>query len=163
MINFMKKYQKQITQIHFTTLLMLLLFFIVGSIVGFELKPILKNFLKSVLIVSGFILFFLNLFPFRKQTLYFSYFIISPFFAFLAWCMDGIFGAIVVSLFFFWVIPNSKHFENDKYVVYSKSQGFMNVCCTYQVYEKGLIFDEKTAEFELSGEEKLQVEMKKFK
>lgn len=159
----MKKYQKQITQIHFATLLMLLLFFIVGSIVGYELKPILKNLLKSVLIVTGFILFFLNLFPFRKQSFYFSYYIISPFLAFLAWSMDGIFGAIIASLFFFWVIPNSKHFENDKYVVYSKLQGFMNVCCTYQVYEKGIVFDKKVSEFQLSGEEELQVEMKNFK
>lgn len=90
---------------------------------------------KIVIYLTGLTLFFLNLRPFKKISIYFSIYLLSPILIGIAWLADGIFGAILGSVFFaILYLPDSK-LKDDTYIIYENFQGFLGSCCTYDIIE----------------------------
>lgn len=75
--------------------------------------------------------------------------------------MDGVMGAVVVSLFFFWLIPPNVRFENEKYYASTMPHGFMGI---YEVgiYKKGILFDKQIMKGDFE-DEVLEELMKRLK
>jgi len=49
----------------------------------------------------------------------------------------------MTSLFLFPIAPNELNFEKDNLKVYTKFQGFLSGCCTYEITEQKLFFFQK--------------------
>ncbi|WP_291147030.1 hypothetical protein [Flavobacterium sp. UBA7680] len=90
--------------------------------------------------------------PFKKRALYFSIYIFSPVFIFISWLIDGIFGAILGSIFLFFFVPNDNRFENDQIQINRKTAGLLGACCKYEVIEKKyFLFEKNVAEFQFES------------
>lgn len=145
----MSKFKKILLRIHITTLITLLINFLVNIIFEISLIANLRLVLKILFYVSACILFFYYVKPFKKIALYFSIYIFSPLLIFISWIIDGVFGAILGSVFLFFFIPNDTRFENDQIQINTKFQGFLGACCKYEVIEKKyILFERKMGEFQ---------------
>ncbi|WP_125411743.1 hypothetical protein [Leeuwenhoekiella sp. MAR_2009_132] len=143
MINLTKK-------IHFYLLGFGLLNFALKSIIEISLNYSLAYFITILIYISGFLMFFLSLRPFKKIAIYFSIYIITPIFTLLFWLFGGIFLAILASIVLYPIYPNEIKAENGKIVIHTKHQGFLGRCCTYNVTEKKyLLLEKKIAEINL--------------
>lgn len=148
-------------KIHIYLIIFILVNLIVKSFFNISLNSQLIFALKIILYLSGVILFFLNLKPFRKALLYYSLYFISPILIFLGWLADGIFGAIVGSIFLFFFGPSEHKFQNNEIKIYRQFQGFMGSCCTYEVIKKEFfIFDRKVTEFEFENPDFNKIDLK---
>lgn len=145
----MTETKQKIIKIHFYLLGFIFLNFIIRLLIGLSLNSQLIFALKVILYLSGIVLFFLNVKPFRKARIYFSLYVISPFLIFFGWLADGIFGAILASIFlFFFQPPTDAEFKNDEITIYSQSQGLMGRCCSYDIIKQYFfIFERKVTEF----------------
>lgn len=145
----MSKFKKILLGIHITTLIILLINFIINVVFDISLIANLRLVLKILFYVSACILFFYYVKPFKKIALYFSIYIFLPFFTFISWLIDGVFGAVVVSVFLFFVVPNDIRFENDQIQINKKFEGFLGACCKYEVIEKKcFLFEKNRADFQ---------------
>jgi len=145
----MSKFKKILLRIHITTLIILLINFLVNIIFEISLIANLRLVLKILFYVSACILFFYYVKPFKKIALYFSIYIFSPLLIFISWIIDGVFGAILGSVFLFFFVPNDTRFENDQIQINTKFQGFLGACCKYEVIEKKyILFERKMGEFQ---------------
>lgn len=145
----MVNYKKIFLRIHLATLIILLINFIINAVFEISLIANIRLFLKVLFYISACILFIYYVKPFKKRALYFSFFIFSPFFFFVSWLIDGIFGAILGSVFLFFFVPNDTRFENDQIQINTKFQGFFGACCKYEVIEKKyFLFERKIGEFQ---------------
>ncbi|RKR10649.1 hypothetical protein C8C83_2327 [Flavobacterium sp. 90] len=145
----MSKIKKILLRTHLITLIILLINFIINVVFEIGLISNLRLVLKILFYASACILFFYNVKPFKKRALYFSVYIFSPFFIFIGWLIDGIFGAILGSVFLFFFVPNDTRFENDQIQINTKFQGFLGSCCKYEVIEKKyFLFERKIGEFQ---------------
>lgn len=145
----MATFKKILLRIHLTTLIILLVNFLINVIFEIGLIANLRLVLKILFYVSACILFFYYAKPFKKRVLYFSIYIFSPFLIFISWIMDGILGAILGSFFLFFFVPNDNRFENDEIQINTKFQGLLGACCTYEVIEKKyFLFERKIGEFQ---------------
>lgn len=149
----MSKFKKIFLRIHLVTLIILLINFIINAIFEIGLISNLRLVLKILFYVSACILFFYYVKPFKKRALYFSIYIFSPFLIFISWLIDGIFGAILGSVFLFFFVPNDTRFENDQIQINTKFQGLLGSCCKYEVIEKKyFLFEIKIGEFQFESD-----------
>lgn len=149
----MNKFKKIFLRIHFGTFIILLINFIINAVFEIGLISNLRLVLKILFYVSACILFFYYVKPFKKRALYFSIYIFSPFLIFIGWLIDGIFGAILGSVFLFFFVPNDTRFENDKIQINTKFQGLLGMCCKYEVIEKKFfLFERKIGEFQFESD-----------
>lgn len=125
-----------ITKFHFYLLGFSLLNFILKITIEISLNYKVADVAALLVYASGVILFFWNFKPFKKVGLYFSFYLITPFFAFLFWAFGGIFLAIVTSIVLYPIYPNDLEKEYGEISIYGKFQGFMGMCCSYQLTEK---------------------------
>lgn len=130
-----------------------LLSLIVVNLLAFLIFKISLNataiwIVKIAFYISGIIGFFFYMKPYTKISLYFTYFVASPILTFLAWLLDGIFGAIIISVFFFWLFPNMKVYSNEELIVYKPMGGFLGSCCNYEVYEKIAFLEKRIGAFQ---------------
>jgi hypothetical protein len=132
-----------ITKIHFYLLGFALLNFALKYTIEISLNYRLAYFITSLVYTSGIILFFWNFRPFKKIGLYFGIYIITPILTLLFWLFGGIFFALLVSIFLYPIYPNELKTENEKIAIYQKYQGFMGMCCPYELTEKKYWFMEK--------------------
>jgi len=145
----MSKFKKIFLRIHLVTFIILLINFIINGVFEIGLISNLRLVLKILFYGSACILFFYYVKPFKKRALYFSVYIFSPVLIFIGWLIDGIFGAILGSVFLFFFVPNDTRFENDKIQINTKFQGFLGSCCKYEVIEKKyFLFERKIGEFQ---------------
>lgn len=146
----MNKIKQKITKIHFYLLVFIILNFIVQLLCGLSLNSKIIFSLKIVLYLSGFILFFLNCKPFRKASLYFSFYVISSITIVLFWLFGGIFLGLISSILLFSIYPKELKYEKENLKVYSKFSGFLGACCTYEIVENTFfIFEKKYGEIKL--------------
>lgn len=146
----MIKLKKIFLKIHLTSILLLLINFCIKIIFGLSLLWKLLLIFKILLYASGMLLFFLYLKPFKKLSFYCSFYILSPIIIGLSWLMDGIFGAILGSIFLFFFMPSDVRFENDEILINKRFGGLLGRCCDYEVVKKRMfLFEEKAAEFNL--------------
>jgi hypothetical protein len=109
------------------------------------------SFVKYVVYLTGILLFFITIRPFRKQSLYYSMYLLSPVIIFVSWLLDGLFGAILASIFLAILYPSQKAFQQGEYVFYQKFPGFLGSCCTYDVVQNRLlILQRKQAELRIT-------------
>jgi len=98
---------------------------------------------KIIFILTGIILFFWNIKPFRKIEIYFSIFIISPILIFTCWIFDGLLGALVASIILAPFQPNISEYQINDYRIYKENTGFLDSCCDYEITEREFLFLEK--------------------
>jgi len=140
-------YKKKLKFVHFCLLALLVLNFFVSFYIS--LTATLLIILKALFYLTGIVLFFYSLKPFKKRAVYFAFYVFSPVIAYTAWLLDGIFGAVLTSflLFFFW--PDTAVYNKNDIKVYPAFTGFLGSCCAYEIREpKFLLFEQKTGEFE---------------
>lgn len=149
----MNKFKKIFLRIHLGTFIVLLINFIINAVFEIGLISNLRLVLKILFYVSACILFFYYVKPFKKRALYFSIYIFSPVLIFISWLIDGIFGAILGSVFLFFFVPNDTRFENDQIQINTKFQGLLGMCCKYEVIEKKyFLFERKIGEFQFESD-----------
>lgn len=151
----MFKVKKTITLINYILLSLIVLNLFSFLLFEISLNAQVNWIIKITYYISGIIAFFFNLKPYSKMSMYFSYFVISPFLAFLAWLLDGIFGALVISMFYFWLFPNMKVYSNDELIVYRPIGGLMGSCCNYEVYEKMSFLEKRIGKFQYDSSDEL--------
>lgn len=108
-IDFMKN---NIYKFHFYLLTFLIAHFSVEKLIGYGFsQPIVFGF-KIMLYITGFVLFFWILKPFKKMTIYFFYYFFTPVIAFLGYVFGGVFlVGILGSILLFPIYPKEKAFE----------------------------------------------------
>lgn len=144
----MGKFKKLLLKIHIGILILLIVNFVVNAIFRISLISDLRFILKVLFYISACILFFYYIKPFKKISIYFSLYIISPILIFLSWLIDGILGALLGSVFFFFFAPDEIRFENDQIQINKIFNGFLGECCTYEVIEKKyFLFEKNIGEF----------------
>ena len=125
-----------ITKIHLYLLGFALFNFTLKNTIEISLNYDLAYFITLMVYTSGIILFFWNFKPFKKTTIYYSYYFITPILTLMFWLFGGIFSALLISIVLYPIYPNEIKAENEKIAFYTKYQGFMGMCCPYEVTEK---------------------------
>jgi hypothetical protein len=140
-IDFMKN---NFYKFHFYLLTFLIAHFSVEKLIGYGLSQPIVFCFKIMLYITGFVVFFWSLKPFKKRAIYFSYYFFTPVVAFLGYIFGGVFlVGILGSILLFPVYPKEKAFEKKDIIVYHKFQGFLGACCSYEIYQNNLGVFEK--------------------
>jgi hypothetical protein len=136
--------KNNIYKFHFYLLIFLIAHLVVGKLIGYGFNQSIIFCLKIILFISGFVFFFWSLKPFKKRTIYFSYYFFTPVIAFFGYIFGGVFlVGILGSILLFPVYPKEKAFEKKDIIVYHKFQGFLGACCSYEIYQNKLGVFEK--------------------
>lgn len=144
----MTKLKKAFLYTHIVSLILLLINFCLKIAFELSLASNLLLIFKILFYTSAVFLFFIYAKPFKKISLYFSIYVVSPIIIGLGWLVDGIFGAILSSIFLFFFMPNDVRFENNEILINKKFGGFLGRCCEYEVIrKKTFLFEEKAADF----------------
>lgn len=128
--------KSKLTKFHFYLLAVLVGHFIFAKVIGFGFNQTIVFVLKIILYISGLILFVYHLKPFKKVSFYFSYYIITPIVSILGYLFGGVFlVGILMAILISPIYPKQVVYKKDNFVIYNKFQGFMGVCCKYEIYE----------------------------
>lgn len=136
-------YKIRLEKWHFYLLGMILINFRIGLITGYRLNQNLTFFLKITLYLTGIILFFAALRPFKKAAIYYSFYAISGIITGIIFLFGGIFLAILSSFVLFPIVPKQTEYQTETIKIYNRFQGFMARCCSYEVVEPKLYIFEK--------------------
>jgi hypothetical protein len=143
---------KILIRTHFIALTIVILNSLFKNFIAFSLAGEIEFGIKILIVISGLLLFFFYLRPFKKINTYFSIYAIAGIFLIIGLIFRGIFGALIISIILFPIIPNDKEFENNGIIISTPFQGFMAPCCSYQLKERQLlIFERDYGIFELEG------------
>ena len=153
--------KKNLLKIHLHIAIFLLLNFICNISFGVSVNLKMIFILKITFYLSGIILLFQTIKPFQKISIYFSLFILSPVLILIGWLIDGIFGAILASIFLFFLAPNEKIYQKENISIYKKFNGFMGRCCDYEFTKNEyFIFERKVADLNFENVDFKKVKMK---
>ncbi len=131
----------QLHRIAWAILLFNLLFWISTKI---SFTPEIVFGVKMLICLSGALLFFFNIRPFRQVAQYYAIYLLVPLFIWLSWLIDGIMFAVVSAIPFMFVITDNLKIEKGEYAVYQKFTGFLTPCCVYEVIEnKFFLFNKR--------------------
>jgi len=139
----MLKIKQTITKTHFYLLVFIILNLAFKTFVEISLHYRIAFLIKIIIYLTGAILFFLNLKPFKKVAFYFSFFVWTPLIIALFFIFHGILLGLLSSIFLSPIFPNEIQYEKDNLKVYSKYQGFLGACCTYEITEQKFFLFEK--------------------
>lgn len=128
---------------HFYLLGLVLSNFGIGLITGYRLNQNLSFSLKVILYLTGIILFFTAIKPFRKIAIYYSFYTITGVLIGQLFLFGGIFLAILCSLLLYPIYPRETEYKTETIKIYDRYQGFMGRCCIYEVVEPKFYFFEK--------------------
>ena len=127
---------------HFYLLSFILLNFGIEFFTGYRLNQYMTIFFKLILYLSGTILFFKSIRPFKGISIYFSFYTISAVIPGLFFLLGGIFLAILSSVLLYPIYPKQVEYKTQTITIYDRFQGFMSRCCSYEVVEpKAYIFE----------------------
>lgn len=144
---------KILTQIHFSTLTVAILNALINSLTAYSLEENIESGVKVLSVISGLILFFYYLKPFKKINFYFLIYPTIGVLLILGLTFRGIFWALVLSVVLFPFVPDHKEFEENGIIISKPFQGFMSRCCSYQIKERQLvIFEKDYGKWVLEGE-----------
>ncbi|WP_062622181.1 hypothetical protein [Flammeovirga sp. SJP92] len=136
---------------------------LINLLTAYSLEGNIEFGVKILAVVSGLILFFFYLKPFKKISFYFSIYPTIGVLLILGLIFRGIFWALVISVILFPLIPEDKEFEKSGIIISTPFQGFMAPCCSYQIKERQLlIFEKDYGEWELKGEGPIDFEKVKI-
>ena len=84
---------------------------------------------------------------------YFGFYAITPILTLLFWLFGGIFFGIISSIVLYPIQPNHIEIEKNNFVIYQENQGFLGMCCSYEITEKQfLILEKKIKAIDLNTE-----------
>jgi len=116
----------------------------VGKLIfEFGIISILEFSIKVLIYLTGFLLFFWNIKPFKIISIYFSYFVLSPIIIIITWLIDGLLGGLIASILLFPLQTDFVEYKKEQFNIYEKHQGFLDGCCTYLIKERELLLFEK--------------------
>lgn len=145
--------RKILKRIHFVALTIAILNSLFKNFTTYSLEGNVEFGIEILTVISGLILFFFYLKPFKKINLYFSIYPTISSLLILGLIFRGIFWAFVLSVVLFPLIPNDKAFEENGITISTPFQGFMAPCCSYQIKERQLlIFEKDYGKWNLEGE-----------
>ena len=146
--------RRKLYKIHFTLVVLALANFTAKKILEISLNYQLAYAIILGVYLSGLILFFSYIHPFKKVAIYFSAYLLTPLLFLSMFLFGGIFLGIINSITLYPVYPNRIEYQNEEYTVYKKFNGFLGKCCTYEITERHFfIFEEKIKDSILEGEE----------
>ena len=149
--------KKTLLKFHIISVSFLIVNLLCGISFDISLNYRIALLVKILFYLSGIVLFFLNLKPFKKIALYFLFYLISPLLLFLSILIDGIFGGILISFFVFFISPPDVRFQDENIKIYKVHSGLLGGCCQYEITQNEfLLFEKKIGEFRF--EENLQFE-----
>jgi len=138
------KYKHPLLKIHFGLLLFVFLNFIFRQITDLSVSSFIIFIAKIIIYTSGFILLFLTIKTFDKKSIYFSIYLLSPLGVIFAWLVDGIFGALIGSLFLWTISVDDFVVKSENYKITQQFTGFMGACCKYNLIKNYFYLAEKT-------------------
>ncbi|MDI9311893.1 MAG: hypothetical protein QM535_16900 [Limnohabitans sp.] len=145
-----KAQKKALLKIHLALLILLGTNFFCRMNFSISIHQKILFGLKLIFYITGLLLFFKTIKPFQKISIYFSLYLVSPILIFIGWLFDGIFGAILGSIFLFFFAPNESLQKVENITIYRKFGGLLGSCCDYEFTKnKMLIFERKVAELNL--------------
>jgi hypothetical protein len=128
----------QIIRIHFILLVILIFNYVLVQVTGFGLNIYLIDLLKSILYLTGIVLFFMNLRPFKIMATYYSLYVLTPtvwvIFYFTQSVLFGVLSYVLLTP----VMPILPDYNDGNIKVYSDSKGFLVPCCRYHVSQDKL-------------------------
>lgn len=147
----------KIRNLHLALLILLLCHFGLNALVGFGLNSSLTMALKGILYLTGIVLFFVSLRPFKKIALYYMFYPITPVILILFYFLRGILFGLLSSFALAPIMPLKSDYDRDDIKIYSKFNGFLGACCEYYATEnsfyvfekfKGTIYTKEVIDFE---------------
>ena len=155
--------RKILIRIHLTVLTAAILNALINSLTTYSLEGNIEFGVKILAVISGLVLFFYYLKPFKKVSFYFSIYPIIGVLLILGLIFRGIFWALVLSVVLFPLIPDDKVFEENEIIISTPFQGFMARCCSYKIKERQLlIFERDYEKWELEGDGPIDFETVKI-
>jgi len=147
------KIRRILLRFHFIALTILVLNLVFSNITAYSFEGNLAFIIAICTIISGLILFGIYIRSLEKIKYYFSAYMALTLMATVSVIFRGIFGALILSLILFPIMPAQKQFETDKLIIASPFQGFIASCCSYSIKErKFLIFERKYGVFDFEYE-----------
>jgi hypothetical protein len=128
---------------HFYLLGLILLNWGIGIMTDYRLNSNLIYILKIILYLTGIVLFFKTLRPFKLMAVYFSFYVISVFLTGFFFLFGGIFLAVMSSFALYPIFPKQTKYKTETIKIYDHFQGFLSSCCSYEVVEPKLFIFEK--------------------
>ncbi len=135
--------RKILIRVHFVTLIIAIFNALVKNLTLYSFAWNIEFGIEILTLISGMILFFFYLKPFKKINFYFSIYATVVIFLIVGLIFRGVFWGVVLSVLLFPVIPDTKKFEENGITISTPFQGLMAACCSYQVKERQLIIFEK--------------------
>lgn len=136
-----------LTRLHFLFLAIGIFNWLSQQLSGISLNREVAYGLSVLVFISGLILFFWNLKPFKLIQIYYSYYFLTPLLTLFLWLFGGLFLALMSSVLLYPIYPNEKIFEDEHFTVYHQFQGFMGDCCPMTITQKQYwLMEEKLTE-----------------
>lgn len=143
--------QKVLISIHFITLSVAIINAIANNTTIYSLESSIKFGVEIVAFVSGVILFFQFLKPFRIITIYFSLYAIVGLFTIIGMTARHLFCGIFMYIFLNPVIPDIIDYESNGITI-TRPHSYAARCCQYQVKQRTLLlFEKRLCQFETDG------------
>lgn len=140
--------RNKLLKFHIFSVSFLIINFLFGILFDLSLNYRITVLIKILFYLSGIILFFLNIKPFKKIVFYFMMYVISPVLLYLSILIDGIFGGILISFFVFFISPHDVRFQDQNIKIYKVHSGLLAGCCQYEITENVfIILENKIGEF----------------
>lgn len=144
---------QRIIRIHFSLLLLLLFNFGLKELIGYGINNTLVIGLKIILYLTGIVLFFRSVRPFKKASIYYSYYLCTPTVLAMIYILNGIFLGLLSSILLAPMMPIQPDYNDGNIKVYSRFKGFLAGCCTYYAtQDKLLVFEEFRGTIYTEGE-----------
>jgi hypothetical protein len=143
------KQRNLLLKIHFGLLLLVFLNYVLRQFTDFSISSFIIFPLKIITYLTGLKLFLMTIKPFQKKAMYFALYVLSPLGVILSWLFDGLFGAIVGSIFFWTIAVDDSIKTSDNYIISKPFSGFLAPCCRYNVKRNYFyILERKLGEFQ---------------
>ena len=135
--------------IHLALLLIALLNFTAKTVLEIGLANQLDTIVKTLIALSGLILFAMYWKPFKTINYYFLIYPISFSLLILGLIFRGLIGGMIVLAILSLFDLNEVEYRKDEITIYSNAQGLMSRCCSYRITErKFIILQKKLGDFE---------------
>lgn len=145
-------FKRYLLSLHFLALSIIIVNAILKFSLGIGLLPSIVFAIKLLIILTGVLLCFYYIRPTKKRVVYFGFYPIVLFFLLIGFIFKGIFGAVLMSMILYPILPYEKVIETENVAVFIPFQGFVGRCCKYQVIQKiGYVFQEEYDTIDAGG------------
>jgi membrane-associated HD superfamily phosphohydrolase len=137
------KLQVFLIKVHFIAFTIAIFNGLAKGLMTYSLESNVELAIEMATVLTGFILFFFYLRPFKKINCYFSIYPVVASLVIITIIYRSLFWGLVLSVILFPIVPNQKEYDHDGIRISVPFRGFISSCCFYQVKERKLFFFEK--------------------